>query len=116
MQRTLLAVAGAAILIPQLLRIPFTLSILRQGYFDTLSGSASALVLGALFAVQLFRGRWLVGSCCFLAVLIVGTIYSIESISDIPFRRLFLTDRIPSIAASVVAFSLILCVRVSNRK
>lgn len=119
-QRTLLAVAAAAILMPQLLRIPSTISFLREEHFDSFAGAAFALVSSTLFATQLFRGRWLVGTCCFLVFLVAVTLFGIASmpayVADIPLRRLFFATQIPSIAAYIASLGLILYARrLSNR-
>lgn len=119
-QRALLGVASVAILAPQVLRIQSAFSFFQQGHYDSFSGAAFAIVSSIVFALQLFRGRWLIGACFFLAFLLAGALFVILSapaqIGDLPFRRFVIMRQVPFIASSVAGLCLILYVRcLSNR-
>src|ERR1700743_311343 len=106
-KRIILTAVGGILVLAELFRFPRLLESFRGGDVPPDIGGVVSLVLSFLFATQLFRGRWLIATACFLtlflAIEIWATLQMPISIDGTPFRYSVFLSRLPFMTVHLVS-------------
>jgi hypothetical protein len=117
----LLLVSGFALILSELSRLPGHFVSYRDEHIPPGPGDIIAFTLTILFAVQLIRGRWLLGGLFFLIVFLSVEIWATLQMpvlmEGVPFRYPVFLWRLPFMAVHLLALGSVFFVRyVSNAK
>ncbi len=115
-QRLVLAIAGVVLVLAELSRLPLLLESFRGGDIPPDAGGVIALVSSVIFAIQIFRGRWLLASICFLALFLALEVWAtlqvpIATIEGRPFRYPVFLQRLPFMLVHLVSLVCVIFAR-----